>query len=115
MDIRPITPGHLLVVPRLHAAYLEDLDESTGAAMWRVAHRTARAMRGSGLLVEGVNLFLANGEAAGQEVFHVHLHVLPRYRGDGFRISFDAQHPDRAELDTNAALIGRALARRAAT
>jgi histidine triad (HIT) family protein len=109
MDIRPITPGHLLVVPRVHAAYLEDLDENTGAAMWRVAHRVARAMRGSGLRVEGVNLFLANGEAAGQEVFHVHLHVLPRYRGDGFRLSFEAQHPERAELDTNAALIGRAL------
>jgi histidine triad (HIT) family protein len=66
-------------------------------------------MRGSGLRVEGVNLFLANGESAGQEVFHVHLHVLPRYRGDGFRLSFDAQYPERAELDTNAALIGRAL------
>jgi diadenosine tetraphosphate (Ap4A) HIT family hydrolase len=115
MDIRPITPGHLLVVPRGHAAHLEDLDENTGAAMWRVAHRIARAMRGSGLRVEGVNLFLADGEAAGQEVFHVHLHVLPRYRGDGFRLSFDAQYPERAELDTNAALIGRGLARLATT
>jgi diadenosine tetraphosphate (Ap4A) HIT family hydrolase len=111
MDIRPVTPGHLLVVPRVHASCLDDLPEHVGAHMWRIAHRLARSMRHSGLRTEGVNLFLADGEAAGQEVFHVHLHVLPRYPGDGFRLQIDAQHPERAELDTNAALIGRALAR----
>jgi diadenosine tetraphosphate (Ap4A) HIT family hydrolase len=110
MDLNPINPGHLLVVPRAHAPALSDLDEDVGAQMWRVAHRCARALRRSGLRADGVNLFLADGEPAGQEVFHAHLHVIPRYAGDGLRIESSAQRGERAELDANAALIGRALA-----
>jgi histidine triad (HIT) family protein len=55
--------------------------------------------------VRGVNLYLADGAGAGQEVFHAHLHVLPRFAGDGFALAAQFQHPDRAELDTIAALI----------
>ena len=51
-----------------------------GARVFRAAHRLARALRRSGLPCEGVNMFLADGEVAFQEVFHVHLHVLPRER-----------------------------------
>lgn len=109
MDLNPINPGHLLVVPRTHSPYLSDLDEDVGALMWRVAHRCARVLRRSGLRTDGVNLFLADGEAAGQEVFHAHLHVIPRYPGDTLRIEAHAQRGERAELDANAALIGRAL------
>ena len=82
MDVRPLTSGHLLVVPRVHAASLEVLDEDTGTLVFAVAHRLARALRNSAVPCEGVNLFLADGVAAGQEVFHVHLHVLPRWSGD---------------------------------
>jgi len=110
MDIRPATPGHVLVVPRLHVPHLDDLDEDLGAMVWRVAHRTARALRRSGLRADGVNLFLADGEAAFQEIFHAHLHVVPRYPGDGCRIEADWQRRERSELDANAAVIGRALA-----
>ena len=99
MDIRPLTPGHVLVVPRVHADYLEALDEEVGAHLFRAGHRLARALRRSGLPCEGVNLFLADGEAAFQEVFHVHLHVLPRTVGDGFRIKAAWRSPGRAELD----------------
>ena len=99
MDIRPLTPGHVLVVPRVHADCLEALDEELGARLFRVGHRLARALRRSGLPCEGVNLFLADGEAAFQEVFHVHLHVLPRTAGDGFRIKAAWRRPGRAELD----------------
>lgn len=110
MDIRPINPGHLLVVPRAHASNLAELDEDTGAHLWRIAHRISQAVRHSGLRVDGVNFILADGAVAGQEVFHVHLHVLPRYAGDGFQFAYDWQNPPRSELDTNAALVGRALA-----
>ncbi|MFI5941824.1 HIT family protein [Streptomyces uncialis] len=80
MDLQPVTPGHLLVVPRSHAEGLEDLPEDIGVRIWVVAHRLGRALRLSGLRCEGVvNLFLADGEAAFQEVFHVHLHVFPRF------------------------------------
>ena len=110
MDIRPVNPGHVLVVPRDHSPHLAQLDEDHGAHMWRIAHRVAKALRHSGLRVEGVNLFLADGAVAFQEVFHVHLHVVPRYASDGFRIETDWLLSERSELDSNAAKIGRALA-----
>ncbi|HKU74747.1 MAG TPA: HIT family protein [Pyrinomonadaceae bacterium] len=102
MDIQPVTSGHALVVPRRHAPYLADLDEEDGAQMFRVAQRVAAALRKSGVKCEGVNFFLADGEAAGQEVFHVHLHVFPRYSGDGFGLKLPADYqdrPPRAELN----------------
>jgi histidine triad (HIT) family protein len=106
LTIGPVTPGHLLVIPKRHAPYLADLDEATGARMFTVAMRLAQALRNSGLRCEGVNLFLADGEAAFQEVFHTHLHVFPRFAGDTFRISADWSHaPPRAELDRVAALV----------
>ena len=106
MDIRPVTPGHLLVVPKRHVPDLARLDEETGAHLFRVAMRLARAIRRSGLRCEGVNLFLADGEAAGQEVCHVHLHVFPRFVGDAFRIDADwSVAPSRADLDAIAARI----------
>ncbi len=109
MDIQPVTPGHLLVVPRAHADFLETLDEGLGAHLFRVAHRLARALYRSGLPCEGVNLFLADGAAAFQEVFHVHLHVFPRTAGDGFRIDADWRRRDRAELDGAAEQVRRGL------
>ncbi len=102
MDVRPLTPGHLLVVPRAHAAGLEGLDEDTGARTFTVAHRLARAVRNSAVPSEGVNFFLADGVAAGQEVFHVHLHVIPRTPGDGFRLRARPRTPERDELDATA-------------
>lgn len=113
MDIQPVNPGHVLVVPNRHAGYLADLEEEEGAQMFRVARRVAAALRrASGVRCEGVNLFLADGEAAMQEVFHVHLHVFPRYGGDGFGLKFPphySQKPLRQELDTIAEKISAAL------
>ena len=109
MDLRPLTPGHLLVVPRSHADYLEDLDEDLGAHLFRAGHRLARALRRSGLPCDGVNLFLADGEAAFQEVFHVHLHVLPRTPGDGFRIKAAWRRFGREELDLAAAKVRKGI------
>ena len=109
MDIGPVTPGHLLVIPKRHAPYLADLDEATGARMFTVAMRLARALRASGLRCKGINLFLADGEAAFQEVFHTHLHVFPRFAGDSFRIDADwSNAPSRAELDAIAAQVREA-------
>jgi histidine triad (HIT) family protein len=105
MDVRPLTSGHLLVVPRVHAASLEVLDEDTGTHVFAVAHRLARALRNSAVPCEGVNFFLADGVAAGQEVFHVHLHVIPRTPGDGFRLKARPRTPQRDELDTTAARV----------
>jgi histidine triad (HIT) family protein len=112
MDIQPINAGHVLVVPNDHAASLADLPEDSGAHVFRTAKKVAAALYGSGLRCEGVNLFLADGEAAGQEVFHVHLHVIPRFEGDGFGLTFGpdyADGPNREELERTAWRIRDAL------
>lgn len=108
MDIMPVNAGHLLIVPIKHATYLADLDPPTGGALFMVAQRLSAAIRESGLKAEGINLLLADGEAAGQEIFHVHLHVLPRFRGDGFGHRFPAtygQRPTREQLNLDASAI----------
>jgi histidine triad (HIT) family protein len=109
MDVNPVAPGDALVIPRVHAVGLEDLDEETGTHMWRTGHRLARALRHSGLRCEGVNVFLADGEAAFQEVFHVHLHVFPRHSGDGFKLEVDAIDRERRLLDQDATALRDAL------
>ncbi len=112
LDIQPVNPGHLLVVPNVHASYLADLDADDGAQMFRVAQKLGAALRRSGVHCEGVNLFLADGEAAMQEVFHVHLHVFPRYDGDGFGLRFGANYmhlPPRSELNMLAEAIRTVL------
>ena len=88
MDICPVNPGHLLVIPVEHASCLSDLPAETGGRMFGVARRLACAARASGLRCEGVNLLLADGACAGQEVFHAHLHVIPRFSGDGCAFRF---------------------------
>jgi histidine triad (HIT) family protein len=101
MTIEPVTTGHApMIIPKQHAAYLSDLDEATGRHLWTVTQRTAAALRESGVKCEGINLFLADGEAAFQEVFHVHLHVFPRYKGDSFKLVADwGIRPPREALD----------------
>lgn len=91
LDIFPINPGHLLVIPRQGVASAAELDDEVAAHMFKVGVRISRALRQAGLECEGVNFYLADGEAAGQEVFHVHLHVVPRRRGDGFGLRFGPQ------------------------
>jgi histidine triad (HIT) family protein len=64
--------------------------------------RVAAALRKCGVRCQGVNLFFADGEAAGQEIFHAHLHVFPRFAGDGFGLKFSPNYfvlPSRADLD----------------
>lgn len=112
MDIRPVNPGHLLVIPLAHAAGLTTLESGTGAQMFRVGQRLAEAIRRSGVRCEGINVLLADGEAAGQEVFHVHLHVIPRYLGDGFGFHYGPDFgvlPDRTVLEATARAVREAL------
>lgn|SRR5512146_2237773 len=113
MDIQPVNPGHSLVIPVRHATYLADLEREIAAKLMRVAHDVAAALRASDLRCEGVNFFLADGEAAMQEVMHVHLHVFPRFRGDGFGLRFSPEYytrrPDRTELDETAVALSRLM------
>lgn len=110
MDHQPVNPGHVLVVPRRHVPLLDELDEDLVAHAYRVAHRLSRALRRSGLRCDGVNVLLADGAAAGQEVPHVHVHVFPRSPGDG-RISGEGRVRDRADLDEAATQVRAGLRR----
>ena len=80
--------------------------------LFAVCRRLARALRSAdGIRADGVNLFVADGVAAGQDVFHAHLHVIPRFAADGFAIDAAAWRsppPDRAELDRQATAIRKA-------
>ena len=113
MDIQPVNPGHVVIIPKRHAAYLGDLEPALGGHIFAMGMRVAAALRMCGVRCEGVNLLLADGEAAGQEVFHVHLHVVPRVPGDGFGFKFSPNYfvlPPRAELDRVAADLRNAMA-----
>jgi histidine triad (HIT) family protein len=104
MDLQPVNPGHALVLPKRHATCLADLDENLVAQLFVTAWQTAAALRASGIRCDGVNLFVADGEAAGQEVFHVHVHVIPRFRGDPFRVEREGgwEAPPSSDLDSAA-------------
>ena len=103
LDIRPVNAGHVLVVPNRHAANLSELDDASGMHLFQVARRITAALYASGLPCEGVNFFLADGKAAGQDVFHVHLHIIPRFAHDGvapcFLEHYDEEDASRQNLD----------------
>lgn len=109
MDIRPWTPGHLLVIPRTPARSLAELDPAVGGRLFQVGQLLAAALRDSEVNCDGVNFFLADGITAGQEIFHVHLHVIPRTPGDGFGLRGKPVHARREDLDYLAGSIRRAL------
>ena len=109
LDIHPVTPGHTLVIPVAHSSGLDDLPKELGSMLFKVASKVSAALRASGLTAEGINLFLADGAAAGQEVFHTHLHVFPRFRGDGFAIRAQRELPERDVLEDQAKAIRAAL------
>ncbi len=108
LDIRPINPGHFLVVPKAHAARLADLPPGAGGRVLEMARELTPALYRCGVKCEGVNYHLADGEVAGQEIFHVHLHVYPRYAGDGVELRMGPRYgamPKRDELEKLAASI----------
>ncbi len=90
MDLVPINPGHTLVIPKDHYAQLSDVPPEIGAEMMRVAMQIEQALRAGDLQTDGTNLLLSSGRPAGQEIFHVHLHVIPRQTGDGSGFRFNS-------------------------
>ena len=112
MDISPVNLGHVLVIPKVHAAYMSELDEEIGAHLFRITMRMAEAVRRSGVRCEGINLFVADGEAAFQDVFHFHFHIIPSFKGDGFGLKFGPNNllrPSRKKLDKIADDIKKSL------
>ena len=100
LDIFPINPGHVLVIPKAQAVTVPDLDPELVGHLMAVAARLSRAVRAAAPKCEGVNFWISDGAAAGQEVPHVHLHVIPRFVGDGFgwRVGSSNRQPQDTEV-----------------
>jgi histidine triad (HIT) family protein len=112
LDIQPVNPGHVLIIPVEHYPFLEDLNPDVGAKLFKIGQKIARAIRKSEVRSEGINFLLADGEEAGQEVWHTHLHVFPRYKNDGFGLKHSEEYfnkPERNELDYIASVIKSCL------
>lgn len=102
LDIHPINEGHVLIVPKRHEAQFGNLTEDEAAYLFKIGRRVLKAIQESGIKCEGANLFLSDGPVAGQEVMHSHLHIAPRYKGDGQRVGFshsDSEQYPRTRLD----------------
>lgn len=102
MDIQPVNKGHVLIIPKQHEELITSLDDQTISRMMVLANKINKAIRRSAVRCEGINLLLADGEAAGQDVFHAHLHLIPRFSNDGFGFVFPegySNRPPREELD----------------
>jgi histidine triad (HIT) family protein len=106
MDIAPATRGHALVIPRAHAADLLSVEEEDLKAV-AVASRRLAARAKERLRADGVNLINACGAAAWQTVFHVHVHVVPRYEGDPLRLPWVPEPGDPAVIAAAAQELGR--------
>lgn len=98
LDLGPATKGHALILPKKHAENLYELPEETAADAIRLAKKMALTMREK-LKCDGMNLVQNNGETAGQTVMHFHLHLIPRYQGDGQRIGWIPSEPSQEELE----------------
>ncbi len=102
MDINPATRGHALVVPRHHARDLLEVGAEDLSAAVLTAQRIARRMK-ERLRADGVNLLNACGAPAWQTVFHLHVHVIPRFRDDPLRLPWTPSAGDPEEIAAAAA------------
>lgn len=98
LDISPASKGHAIILPKNHAANIYELPEEEASKIFVVAKRVAGAMKNS-LQCEGLNILQNNGELAGQTVFHLHVHIIPRYQNDKIEISWVHGEPTKEELN----------------
>lgn len=114
LDRNPATRGHTLVVPKLHARNLWTIDEPTFGAVAAMVRAVAQLLL-ERLQPDGVTLFQANERAGWQDVFHLHVHVVPRYADDGlvlpWRTSYEGGREEMANVaNTLNPLVGRSTA-----
>ena len=98
LDLGPATRGHALILPKNHYANLFELPEEDAKEVICLAKKMATIMKDK-LGCDGFNLVQNNGEAAGQTVFHFHMHLIPRYENDGQEIGWKPGSPSQDELE----------------
>jgi histidine triad (HIT) family protein len=108
LDISPVNPGHTLVIPKAHTPDLLETAPAVVAAVMARIPPIARAVVGA-TQAEGFGLIQVNGPAAGQEVFHLHFHIIPRHSGDGKSLGWHRGSYEEGEMAALAGRIGAAL------
>ena len=108
MDLGHVNPGHVLVAVKAHVENIFGLDARQASGVATAASRIARAIRDA-FAPHGLSVYQANGKAAGQTVFHYHLHLLPRHTGDGMELTWPVKNPPRETLEGYAAKIRAAF------
>jgi histidine triad (HIT) family protein len=109
MDLGQVNPGHVLVAVKKHAANLYELDEAQAGAVARATVKISKAIKAA-FQPEGLSVYQANGKAAGQTVFHYHVHLLPRHEADGMELTWPVKNPPREKLEGYAEKIRQQLA-----
>jgi histidine triad (HIT) family protein len=100
LDIKPVNPGHVLVLPKEHFEGFLDTPPEMIAEMSKAAKKIIAAMKTS-LSAEGFNITFNTGQAAGQVIFHTHMHVMPRFSGDGYEL-WHGKDYDPGEMEATA-------------
>ncbi len=108
LDINPVNPGHTLIIPKKHFENIYDLNEEIAAHLMKVAKKISIALKKTG--VDGINITMNNEKDAGQVIFHSHIHIMPRIKGDNLPMWPGKKLKDE-ELDEMAKKISSGLAR----
>ncbi len=103
LDIHPVNPGHTLVIPKKHVSDLFEIGEADWLAQSGAARRVAHAIERA-LSPDGVNLMMNNRAPAGQVIFHAHMHVVPRFTGDGYSLWQGESYPEGEKEKTAEAI-----------
>jgi histidine triad (HIT) family protein len=106
LDTRPLNEGHTLVIPKEHYVTIFEVPEELVAHLQRIVKRVALAVRES-MKAHGISIIQQNGKAAGQEIFHLHVHVIPRFEGQKLPRFGEISEADREKLNQVAANLRR--------
>ena len=104
LDIRPLSEGHTLVIPKEHYATIFEIPEELVAHLHRIVKRVALAVK-KATEADGISIIQQNGKAAGQEIFHLHVHVIPRFEGQKLMRFSETSEVDKEKLNQVAANI----------
>lgn len=104
LDVFPAAKGHTLIIPKQHVENIYEIDAETAGRLFTLATEVARALK-KVYKCDGMNILQNNGKVAGQTVFHFHLHLIPRFNGDGINFKWETKKYTKEELDAIATSI----------
>jgi histidine triad (HIT) family protein len=108
LDINPINPGHTLIIPKEHYRNIFEMPDETLSQIAPLVKKISEALKES-LDADGINIGMNNEPAAGQEVFHAHIHIMPRYENDGYKMWHGKPYKDKDEIKVVASKIESSL------